>query len=223
MMRTSLQKYEGREVELEGEGFICSFVSVTQAVNCAIAVQKGLHVAGELIDLKIGINAGMPVSKSKSIFGDTVLMAKFFCLFDQDSQIVIAPIIREIYKDDGQNTTNGKTLFKWISPADENFLYLLMNTMEENWNNSKFGVSDFCNKMSMSKSKLFRKSTELTYMSPNNCLREYRLVKSLELLKTNLSISDTTYDAGFTSPSYFTRCFQKRFGIPPLSYQKGLK
>lgn len=223
IMRTSLQKYEGREVELEGEGFIGSFVSVTQAVNCAEAIQKGLHVAGELIDLKIGINAGMPVSKSKSIFGETVLLAKFFCRFVQDTQIVMAPIIHEIYKDDGQHTTNGQTLFKWISPADENFLRLLMDTIKENWDNSKFSVSDFGHKMCLSKSKLFRTSTELTGMSPNNFLREYRLLKSLDLLKTDRSICETTYDAGFTSPSYFTKCFQKRFGIPPLFYQKDLK
>lgn len=219
-MRTALQKYEGREVELEREGFIASFVSVTQAVKCAVSVQQDLHVAGELIDLKIGLNAGMPVSKNKILFGDTVKMAKYLCRIGQGSQIAMASIIREIYRDDGQNTISGKNLFKWIGPADENFLLSLMDTLADNWGNPRFGISDFCNQMSMSKSKLFRKSKELTGLSLNNLLREYRLLKSLDLLKTERNIFQTTLDCGFTSPSYFAKCFQNRFGMPPLSYQK---
>ncbi len=222
MMRTALQKYEGREVELEGGGFIASFMSVTQAVACAVAVQKGLHVAGELIDLRIGLSAGMPVSKSKSLFGETIKLARYLCRIGQSDQIVMAPIIRDIYKDDGHNTMGGPGPFKWISPTDENFLEALMDTLEKNWDNPKFGVSDFCDRMSMSKSKLFRKSTALMGKSLNTLLREFRLIKSLELLKTNRNIFQTTFDAGFTSPSYFTKCFQKQFGLQPLSYQKAL-
>ncbi len=222
MMRSALQEYEGREVELEGEGFVASFVSVTQAVICALAVQKGLHVAGELIDLRIGLNAGMPVSKSKSLFGDTIEMAKHLCGIGPGNQIAMAAVIREIYKDNRQNTINGKSPFKWIGPTDENFLGLLMITMAANWQNPQLKVGDFCDRMSMSKSKLFRKSTEITGMSPNNLLREYRLLRSLDLLKTDRNIFQTAFDAGFTSSSYFTKCFHKRFGMQPLSYQKEL-
>lgn len=221
-MRSALQKYEGREVELDGGGFVASFVSVTQAVTCAITVQKGLHVAGEILDLRIGLNAGMPVAKSKFLFGETVKLASYLCSIGQDNLIVLTSIIREIYKDDGQNTMGGKSLLKWISPADENFLQLLMDTMETNWSNPQFKIDDFCNQMSMSRSKLFRKTTEVMGMSLNSLLREFRLLKSLKLLKTNRNIFQTTFDTGFTSPSYFTKCFQKRFGIQPLSYQKGL-
>lgn len=221
-MRSALQKHQGREVELGREGFIASFISVTQAMKCAISVQQELHVAGELIDLKIGINAGMPVSNSKTLFGATIKMAKYLFYIGQGSQISMASIIREIYKDDGRNTISGKNLFKWISPSDEEFLKSLMETLEENWSNNQFSVTDFCNLMSMSKSKLFRKSTELTGMSLNILLREYRLLKSLDFLKTNRNILQTTYDSGFSSPSYFAKCFQKRFGMPPLSYQKNL-
>ena len=53
-------------------------------------------------------------------------------------------------------------------------------------------------------------------------LREHRLLKSLNLLKTERNIMQTSYDVGFTSPSYFTKCFQERFGMTPLSYVKEL-
>ncbi len=222
MVRSALQNHEGREVELKGEDFVASFVSVTQAATCAISIQKGLHVAGELMGLRIALSAGMPVSKSKYLFGDTVKLAKYLCQLGKANQIAMASVIRQIYKDDGQYTKAGISPFYWLTPPDESFLEALMDTTTALWNQSTVKVGDFCDQMSMSKSKLFRKCTELTGMSPNNLLREYRLFRSLDLLKTNRNIFQTAFDAGFASPSYFTKCFQDRYGMQPLVYQKDL-
>lgn len=220
IVRTQLATYEGREVEMEGEDFVASFVSVTQAVECAMAIQKGLHIAGELLNIRMSLNAGMPVTKSKSLFGDTVAMAKYLCGMGTENQIVFASIIKEIYKDDGQKTVGETDTLKWISPENENFLQLLMETLSKHWQDSKFSVGDFCDQMSMSKSKLYRKSTQLIGLSPNELLRDYRLHRALDLLRTGRNITQTSFDAGFTSPSYFTKCFLKRFGLLPLQYQK---
>ena len=218
-MRSLLKKYEGREVELRGGGFTASFVSVTQAVDCAMAVLEKLHIAADLIELRIGLNAGMPVDKSPDLFGDTVKMARYLCDVGQDNQIVMASIIREIYKDDGQN---GNSIITSLTYTDENFLQRLMDTLSDNWQNPQFGLSDYCDIMSMSKSKLYRKTKQLTAMSPNELLREYRLMRSLELLKTDRNIAQTTFDCGFNSPSYFTKCFQHRFGMQPITYARGI-
>ena len=221
MFRKELNLHQGREVELKGEGFVASFVSVTQAVSCAVQMQKGMHVAGELMDLTMGINAGMPIEKSKDLFGDTIKMAKILCRIGSENQIVLASIIKEIYKDD-RDPSHSPDSFKWVSPTDENFLQLLFETLERQWHNSNTEIGDFCKSMSMSKSKLYRKSTEITGFSPNELLREYRLLKALELLKTDRNISQTTFECGFSSPSYFTKCFQQRFGLQPMGYVKEL-
>lgn len=219
IMREQLRENQGREVELKGERFIASFVSVTQAVACAAGVQKGLHVAGELIDLRIGLNAGMPVDKDKSIFGDTIRMAEYLCLAGAPNQTVMACIIKEIYKGDGQNPVD-KTTIKSIRPVDENILQLLMEVLKENYQNPKFGVQDFCKKTAMSKSKLYRKCMSLFGLSPNELLREHRLRIALSLLKTDRNVAQTAFDCGFGSPSYFTKCFQESFELSPLAYQK---
>ena len=221
IVRKQLNLHEGREVELKGGGFTVSFVSVTQAVNCALAIKDDLHVAGELIDLRIGLNAGMPVQKSKELFGDTVKLAQYLCNIGRETDIVIASIIREIYKGEKNNAGSGKRL-TWLNLADENFLLLLMDTLSDHWQDPHFGVDDFCANMSMSKSKLYRKSKEITSMSPNEILREYRLQKSLELLQTDRNIAQTSFDCGFSSPSYFTKCFQERFSIRPLTYTRSI-
>jgi AraC-like DNA-binding protein len=75
--------------------------------------------------------------------------------------------------------------------------------------------------MSTSKPQLYRKSKATTGMSPNELLREYRLLQALDVLRNeDRNISQTTFDTGFSSPSYFTKCFQKRFGLQPLAYLK---
>ncbi|MCW5516244.1 nickel-binding protein [Muriicola sp. Z0-33] len=221
MFRKELKLHEGREVELKGQSFVASFVSVTQAVSCARQVQKGMHIAGELMNLRIGINAGMPVEKSKDLFGDTIKMARNLGGIGAENQIVLASIIKEIYKEDGDNS-HLKDSFKWVSPSDEKFLQLLFDTLDECWQNPDIEISHLCETMSMSKSKLYRKSTEITAFSPNELLREYRLLKALELLKTDRNISQTAFDCGFSSPSYFTKCFQQRFALQPMEYLKDL-
>jgi AraC-like DNA-binding protein len=73
--------------------------------------------------------------------------------------------------------------------------------------------------MAMSKSQLYRKTIALLGLSPNVLLKEFRLDKARELLKKHhLNISQTTFDSGFTSPSYFTKCFKKKFGLLPEAY-----
>ena len=105
IMQKQLQAFEGREVELKGGGVTASFVSVNQAVDCAVAAIEELHVAGELLDLRIGINAGLPVNKSKELFGDTVRMARYLCRIGSENQIVLASIIREIYSGDKKGSS----------------------------------------------------------------------------------------------------------------------
>lgn len=222
IVRKQLKEYQGNEVEQKGEGFVASFISVTQAVGCAAGILKELHIAAELLNLQTSLNAGMPVTKNKELFGDTVKMARYLCTLGAHGQVVLASIIRELYKDDGQHNTAQNT-FKWLDPSDENFLQLLMDTLSNNWQYAHFSVGDFCKEMSMSKSKLYRASTRLTGMSPNELLREYRLSRSLELLKTDRNITQTTFDCGFSSPSYFTKCFQQRFGLQPMAYIKDFK
>jgi len=219
--RAQLSKFEGRNVELQGAGFVASFLSVSQAVQCALAIQKNLHVAAELIDLRIGIHAGMPVSNDHTIFGNVVNMASYLCWIGEENQIVISSMIHELYKEDTQ-TLNDNSRIRSTNASEENFLKSLMNTLGENWQNHDFNINVFSEKMSMSKSQLYRKCTALTGMSPNTLLREYRLLKSLRMLESDRNIMQTAFEVGFGNPSYFTNCFHKKFGLHPKTYLKYL-
>jgi AraC-like DNA-binding protein len=71
----------------------------------------------------------------------------------------------------------------------------------------------------MSKSQLYRKTVDFFDLSPNLLLKDYRLEKAKELMKKRrYTISQITFDSGFTSPSYFTKCFKKKYGLLPMGY-----
>jgi AraC-like DNA-binding protein len=80
-------------------------------------------------------------------------------------------------------------------------------------------VDDFSKPMGCSKSQLYRKMILLTGKSPNAVIKEYRLTEALKLLNKNSgNISEIAFETGFSSPSYFSKCFQKRYGYPPSDY-----
>ncbi len=110
--------------------------------------------------------------------------------------------------------------FWFMDPTEETILEQLMDALEISWQDPLFGVREYCKEVGVSKSQLYRKCMALTGMSPNNWLREYRLQRSLDLLRSDHNITETTFSSGFNSPSYFAKCFHKRFGIQPMSYHK---
>ncbi|HSZ86190.1 MAG TPA: helix-turn-helix domain-containing protein, partial [Puia sp.] len=170
-----------------------------------------------LTGFKIALNAGEPVSKSDKLFGDTIQLAKRLCSVNNSSRIIIASTVKDLVaRDFFQLDQNNLTS---LSPKDEILIESLLNKLEENWQNEDFAVTEFCKAMSMSKSQLYRKTITLWGLAPNVLLKEFRLEKAKELLKKqSFNISQTTFDSGFTSPSYFTKCFKKKFGLLPASY-----
>jgi AraC-like DNA-binding protein len=208
----------GNEVEHGGEGFIISFASAAKAVSCALAIQKDMPVIDTtILGFKIGINGGEPVEKSNKLFGDTIQFANYLCTITNNSQIAIASTVKDLVsKDHLQNKANH---FLFLSPQDESLLQLLFNKLEEKWQDPEFDIPEYCQAMAMSQSKLYRKTTALTGLSCNILLKEFRLEKAKELMKKQrYTISQITFDSGFTSPSYFTKCFKKKYGLLPMAY-----
>ena len=102
---------------------------------------------------------------------------------------------------------------------DEFFLNHLMDYVDSSWTNVNLKVTDFSKPLGCSKSKLYHKIKLLSGKSPNTFIREYRLSKALQLLnKTSGNISEIAFETGFASPSYFSKCFRKRYGNSPSAY-----
>jgi AraC-like DNA-binding protein len=217
IIRKNLAEYGGREAEHGGTGFIISFASAAKAVSCALAIQKDLQAFdADAIGFRIGINAGEPVENSNKLFGDTIQLASYMCAIVRHSQVAMASSVKELVSKDLPNNGNN---FLSLAPQDEILLELLFNKLEENWQNADFDIDDYCQAMAMSKSQLYRKTISLTGLSPNILLKEFRLEKAKQLMKKqHYNIAQITFDSGFTSPSYFTKCFKKKYGLLPMAY-----
>ena len=216
IIRKNISQHDGNEAEYGGEGFIVSFTSPTKAVACALAIQKDMPVPdASALGFKIGINGGEPIEKSNRLFGDTIQFANQLCAVAGDSQIAIASNIKELVSKDFQK----KNDFLSLSPQDESFLKLLYNRLEEKWQDPEFDIPEYCQAMAMSQSQLYRKTTALTGLSCNILLKEFRLENAKRLMKKQrYTISQITFESGFTSPSYFTKCFKKKYGLLPMEY-----
>lgn len=221
IVRDQSKNFGGREVYLKEDGFVVSFVSASQAMECALNIQRKLTNSAGHIGLRLGLHAGLPVNKGDSLFGMTIRFAQYLCCICKDNQVMTSSVVRNLYKDNDWSLTVRQSDIRWLTSTEENFLETLIDTLDKHWPNPEFDIPDFCRVMSISKPQLYRKCIAVTGMSPNSLLREYRLLQSLNLLRhEDRNISQTTFDTGFSSPSYFTKCFQKRFGLQPLAYLK---
>ena len=222
LIRKQLTNHNGVETEHAGADFIASFSSAANAINCAFALQQEM-TAEEMqsTGLRISIHAGEPVAKNEHLFGDTIQLAERLCFIGKQNQVNITSTVKELI---AKNIAGKENDLFVLSPQDEMLLKLLFTTLEDNYQDPDFNMDEYCSTVAMSKSQLYRKTMALCDMSPNTLLKEYRLEKATELMKRKQpSISDITFDSGFNSPSYFTKCFKKKYGILPMAYLDMLK
>lgn len=118
----------------------------------------------------------------------------------------------------GDKTTLSK---ESVSEVDKGFADRFRILIEENLADSELSVEELGSKMGLSRVQLYRKIKALTNYSPNELLRIARLKKAASLLASSeKTISEITYEVGFTSPSYFTKCYKEYFGESPTDFLK---
>lgn len=111
-----------------------------------------------------------------------------------------------------------------VSQVDDIFLRKLNDYLEEHLSNEALSVEMLADTMGMSTSSLYRKVKGLSGLSPNDFIRIARLKKAILLMQNGENrISEIAFQVGFSSPAYFSTCFQKQYGKTPSEYMKHLK
>ena len=101
-------------------------------------------------------------------------------------------------------------------PTENDFLRKITEIIEDNISNEQFGVSELADRIGMSRSNLLRKVKSSTNLSVSQFINQVRLKKAMEMLKdSSLRVSEISYQVGFSSPSYFIKCFRDHYGYPP--------
>ena len=104
-----------------------------------------------------------------------------------------------------------------LADTDKGFVEKLRELIDKNISNADFSVEDMGDGIGFSRVQLYRKAKALTGYTPNELLRIARLNKANAIIKTSTekSISEIAYEVGFSSPSYFTKCYKEFFGENP--------
>lgn len=106
-----------------------------------------------------------------------------------------------------------------VNKADEQFLSKMNEIIEKNISNVDFSIDILAEQLCISRSGLFAKIKTLVEMTPNELIQLVRLKKAAELLATQkYRINEICYQVGFNNPSYFSKCFQKQFGVLPKDF-----
>ncbi|MCF7561725.1 response regulator [Sabulilitoribacter multivorans] len=107
-----------------------------------------------------------------------------------------------------------------ITSLDEVFLNKIENILIKNLVNETFDAKSFSKNMLMSRMQLHRKLKALTGLSTTEFLRSQRLKLAVSLLKkSDHTISEIAYQVGFSSPSYFIKCFKENYACTPNAYR----
>lgn len=106
------------------------------------------------------------------------------------------------------------------SSADKDFLNKLVSVIHSNFEDVDLDVDKLAGAMNMSRATFYRKVKSISELTPNEFIRLIRLKKAAEFLREKkYSINEIAYIVGFSSSSYFSKCFYKQFGILPKDFK----
>lgn len=157
-----------------------------------------------------GIDSGADVYLTKP-FDMKVLKAQL-------KQIVVS---RQLLLDKYFKDTRNVKIPENTSPIDKKFITKVLDYINNNLSDESLNVEQLADELFLSRSQLYRKIKALTGYTANEFLRKIRLEKAKEMIENgHESISEVGFKVGFSSPSYFTKCFKSHFGILPTEIKQ---
>ena len=105
---------------------------------------------------------------------------------------------------------------KNTTSLDKDFIEKVLNYINNNIDDPDLSVEVLASKLNLSRSQFYRKIKALTNQTANEFLRNIRIERAKQIIENgNTNISEVCYKVGFSTPSYFTKCFKEHFGILP--------
>ncbi len=151
-----------------------------------------------------GIDSGADIYLSKPF--DMDILKSSLAQLITSRQIIFNKLYTGITKQGKEKTTT----------LDLEFIQKILNLINENISESQLNVELLSSKVFLSRSQLYRKIKTLTGVSINEFIRNVRLEKAKYLIEQgDNNINEISYKVGFTSPSYFTKCYKVKYGHLP--------
>ena len=104
---------------------------------------------------------------------------------------------------------------------DKEFIEKVLSYINESIGDPNLNVESLASQLNLSRSQFYRKIKALTNQTANEFIRNIRLLRAKQIIETgNSNISEVCYKVGFSSPSYFTKCFKSYFGVLPKEIEQ---
>jgi CheY-like chemotaxis protein len=102
------------------------------------------------------------------------------------------------------------------SERENDFLSRFRSYAKKHLADPDLNVEQLAAEIGLSRVQLYRKVKALTGYSPVEVIRIMRLKEAEKRLKsTDKTVAEIAYEVGFSSPSYFSKCYRELFGILP--------
>ena len=106
--------------------------------------------------------------------------------------------------------------------ADARLLAKITEAVEAHIADSEFNVTRLQETLGLGSKLLYRKVKQMTGKTPVEFIRHIRMQRAALLLRDGrFSVSEVMYMVGFSNASYFSKVFQKTYGITPNDYSHG--
>lgn len=104
---------------------------------------------------------------------------------------------------------------------DKEFVAQVMDYFEQNMSNPMLAVEDFADALNMSRTSFYRKVKSVLGMTPIDFIRKIRIRRAVQLINAGEeSLATVAYKVGFSDPKYFSKCFKRDMGMPPMEYKQ---
>ena len=119
----------------------------------------------------------------------------------------------------GSTTRDGNDSSQEVTASKEcEFIQCLNACLDQCYQDSEIRIASVASNLALSERQLYRKLKSISGMTPNIYLRQFRLEKACTLLSKGMSSGSVSLEVGFSSQSYFSKCFREKFGVSPAKF-----
>ncbi|MEW7281009.1 alpha/beta fold hydrolase [Aquimarina sp. 2201CG1-2-11] len=238
LVKKFANKYKGNLIIDTENTFAITFEGPSKAVNCSAELVEAVKSFNTQISIGIDIKE---CSIKNYVCDETDHFVSFIKSQSYTNEILLTQTVKNLLVGVDMDFTPSKTIFKTELGASlllftvtkrlqsntnkvivqknlqpDFFLHKVIKSINNHLSNDYYGVTMLCREVGVSERQLQRKLKASTNKSPNQLISSIRLNKAKELIKNGQNtIAEIAFQTGFSSPSYFSKCFKKEFAICP--------
>lgn len=235
-------QYRGNLISFDPDMMVATFEGPSKAVHCSIDMMDALRSMGTQLTIGIHIKEGL-ASEAHQLSNNTEAFMDLIMRQGESNHILITQTVKYLLSGAGVNCSALHTITDPASgdsvalfsvtdhlrdypktdkfnlkqlPKSDSFLENVLQSIDDNLSDESFSVEMLCQEIGISERQLQRKLKAITNKSPVKLISSVRLHRAKELLMTSdETVAEIAFQTGFSSPSYFSKCFKRAFGHSP--------